>query len=163
MPWLPLSAMVLPAAGVGPPMRAPAALTWTRIPSPEPLPIGAMPLASVPIRLPCTMASVPLICTPPRALPEITLPAPAVAPPIVPDGPFSWMPYPPLLRSVVPATSVPTWLLVAWALAPESTTPAPANRLMARPRTALSSAVSSSPIAPAPAFVPSTSTTGVAV
>ncbi len=48
--------------------------------------------------------------TPTRALPEMTLPAPAAVPPMVLllDEVLSWMPYRVLPRAAVPAALVPT-------------------------------------------------------
>ena len=98
----------------------------------------AVPAALVPILFPCT--TLPLvpgsrISTPLPPLPEITLPAPATAPPIVLFEPpaYTRMPWPALGRGAPPVSSVPMklpWMRMLEALL--SRMPSPLPEMMLR-------------------------------
>ena len=79
--------------------------------TPTPLGTAAVPAAVVPMRLPATtfeLLVAPSSRTPAPVLPEMTFPAPAVAPPIVFRGPPSIRtPSPPLPRGVLPSGPTP--------------------------------------------------------
>ena len=87
-PSLPLSAMVLPAPALVPPMVLPAAPATISIPR-VPFGNGAPPAGLRPTVLPWTTFPVepfPEIWMPIWVLPEITFPAPAPVPPMVLPG-----------------------------------------------------------------------------
>ncbi len=91
-PSLPLIKLPAPVPGVvvKPPIVLPVAPEL--ISTPVPLVTAAVPAALVPIKFPWTRLSVvlaPANSTPARALPEITLPAPATLPPTELPEPLS--------------------------------------------------------------------------
>ena len=98
--------ITLRASGVTPPMRWPADSTRTPL---LPLPRRSTPVQSVPIQLPATVwPAPPERNTPFCALPEITLRAPGVAPPmILLAPPATFTPLNPLPSTFVPVTSRP--------------------------------------------------------
>ena len=94
-----------------PPIRLLSALPVMRTPS-QVAQGTTVPVTSVPMRLPCTLFPVvpaEWITTPQTLCPEITLPAPAAAPPTtLPLAPPEMLiPVPALPRTAVPVTSVP--------------------------------------------------------
>jgi hypothetical protein len=80
MPSPVLPETTLPAPAVVPPIVLPLPC-WVKIPK-APLATAAVPAASVPIKFPATISRNPSVIKMPTSFPEMTLPAPAVAPPI---------------------------------------------------------------------------------
>jgi hypothetical protein len=108
-----LPEMMLRAAGEVPPMTTLALLALT----PTPLRSGAVPAASVPIRLPCMTVPGAAALTPPASLPEMRLPAPGSVPPTTLPTEVEAVPLiismphpsppPASKKTFVPVTSVP--------------------------------------------------------
>ena len=106
--WMPLSAlpeMTFPSPGLGPPMRKPV-VPVSEMPSP--LEMAALPVTSVPMRLPWMTLAPPPVDWMPVAFPLTRFPAPAVAPPItLPLAPAVMTIPTPFPGPAVPVGSVP--------------------------------------------------------
>jgi hypothetical protein len=156
IPLAPLPEMILRAPGAVPPIVLPDALLMSTPPAlllegemPGLFGTGAIPLASVPMKLPCTRLFVaPLLAIrmPPPSSPEMTLPAPCVVPPIVlSEESWTSRPVPAVPTSRVRVASGPRKLPSIRLPHPVLITTGEESRLITSPRTVLLPAAIVSP------------------